>query len=117
MPFTDADIELGMIALVEVRDPVGTDVLEPGGHGSAFDRIGAFQEGFYYGVGACADLIDHPLPLQKNEFDPAFDDAATNGNAQFGFEQGRSSSSSTTTSPRGGRPSWPRRASRCRRSR
>ena len=87
VPFTDGDIELGMIALVEVRDPVGTDVLEPGGHGSAFDRIGAFQEGFYYGVGACADLIDHPLPLQENEFDPAFDDALTNGNAPFGFEE------------------------------
>jgi predicted metalloprotease len=86
VPFTDADIELGMIALVEVRDPVGTNVLEPGGHGSAFDRIGAFQEGFYYGVGACADLIDHPLPLQDNEFDPALGDAATNGNAPFGFE-------------------------------
>ena len=85
--FTDADIELGMIALVEVRDPIGTDVLEPGGHGSAFDRIGAFQEGFYYGVGACADLIDHPLPLQDNEF---FNDsdALNNGNAPFGFEPG-----------------------------
>ena len=88
VPFTDADIELGMIALVEVRDPVGTNVLEPGGHGSAFDRIGAFQEGFYYGVGACADLIDHPLPLQDNEFFSDAD-ALNNGNAQFGFEQGQ----------------------------
>ena len=86
VPFTDADIELGMIALVEVRDPVGTNVLEPGGHGSAFDRIGAFQEGFYYGVGACADLIDHPLPLQENTFF-SDDDALNNGNAPFGFEE------------------------------
>ena len=87
IPFTDADIELGMVALVEVRDPIGTSVLEPGGHGSAFDRIGAFQEGFYYGVGACVDLIDHPLPLQVNEFSQV-EDAANNGNAPFGFEQG-----------------------------
>lgn len=83
--FSDADIELGMIALVEVRDPIGTSVLEPGGHGSAFDRIGAFQEGFYYGVDACADLIDHPLPLVNNEFF-SDEDALNNGNAPFGFE-------------------------------
>ncbi len=85
LPFTDADVELGLIALVEVRDPVGTNVLEPGGHGSAFDRIGAFQEGFYYGVQRCADLIDHPLPLQPNEFTGG--DAATNGNAPFGYAE------------------------------
>lgn len=85
MPFTDADIELGMIALVEVRDPIGTNVLEPGGHGSAFDRIGAFQQGFYYGIEGCADLIDHPLPLQENEFFSA-SDAANNGNAPFGSQ-------------------------------
>ena len=84
LPFTDSDIELGMVALVEVRDPVGYDVLEPGGHGSAFDRIGAFQEGFYYGAEACAGLIDDPLPLQNNVF--LGGDAATNGNAQFGYE-------------------------------
>ena len=83
LPFTDADVELGLIALVEVRDPVGTDVLEPGGHGSAFDRIGAFQEGFYYGLARCADLIEHPLPLQPNEFDPTLNEEATNGNAPF----------------------------------
>lgn len=85
LPFTDADIELGMIALVFVRDPIGYDVLEPGGHGSAFDRIGAFQEGFYYGVEACVDLIDHPLPLQRNEFFNETD-AANNGNASFGTD-------------------------------
>lgn len=82
LPFTDADIELGMIALVFVRDPIGNDVLELGGHGSAFDRIGAFQEGFYYNLEGCTDIIDNPLPLQDNEF--IGNDAATNGNAPFG---------------------------------
>jgi len=88
LPFTDSDVELGLIALVTVRDPIGNDVLEPGGHGSAFDRIGAFQEGFYYDLESCADLIDHPLPLQRNEFNNE-SDAANNGNAVFGDQPGQ----------------------------
>ena len=39
----------GLIALVTVRDPVGTSLFDNGGHGSAFDRIGAFQTGFIGG--------------------------------------------------------------------
>ena len=42
----DADVRAGLIAMLEVRDPVGTDQFVEGGHGSAFDRVGAFQEGF-----------------------------------------------------------------------
>ena len=72
LTFGDEDIRTGLIALVAVADPVGTSVLEPGGHGAAFDRIGAFQEGFIGGVDKCVGLIDKPLPLLPNEFaDPA----------------------------------------------
>src|SRR5262245_26654274 len=68
LTFGDEDIRTGLIALVAVRDPTGPSVLDPGGHGSAFDRIGAFQEGFNGGVDNCADLIDKQLPLLPNEF-------------------------------------------------
>ena len=40
--------------MLEVRDPVGTDQFVEGGHGSAFDRVGAFQEGFVNGAAAAA---------------------------------------------------------------
>ena len=44
--FTDADVRTGLVAMITVRDPIGIDQFSPGGHGSAFDRVGAFQVGF-----------------------------------------------------------------------
>jgi predicted metalloprotease len=85
LTFGDEDIRTGLIALVAVADPVGINVLEPGGHGAAFDRIGAFQEGFVGSVDKCVGIIDKPLPLLPNEFaDPQ--QALTDGDAGFGWE-------------------------------
>lgn len=85
--FSDADVRAGLIAMLEVRDPVGIDQFAPGGHGSGFDRVGAFQVGFVQGAVRCGDLIDDPLPLMPNQFnDP--DDFTNEGNAPFGFEPG-----------------------------
>ena len=81
--FTDEDVRTAMIALVRVRDPLGTSVYDDGGHGSAFDRIGAFQTGFIGGATDCKDLIDHPLPLLPNQFKPRSGDEMTEGDAPF----------------------------------
>ena len=86
--FTDADLRSGLIALVIVRDPVGENVFDDGGHGSAFDRIGAFQHGFLGSVDACIDLVDQPLPLLPNQFTGP-DDEAVQGNAPFGYDDGQ----------------------------
>ena len=83
--FTDDDIRAGMIAMITVQDPVGIDPTEAGGHGSGFDRVGAFQVGFREGLGRCALLIDEPLPLTPVEF-TSNADFANQGNAPFGFE-------------------------------
>ena len=88
LSFGDDDIRTGLIALVAVADPIGTSVLEPGGHGAAFDRIGAFQWGFVGGIDNCVSLIDQPLPLLPNEFTPGGADVLTNGDARFGWEPG-----------------------------
>lgn len=85
LTFSDADIRTGLIAMITVRDPVGIDQFSPGGHGSAFDRVGAFQVGFASGPERCAELIDDPLPLVPNTFRPG---AVTDGNAAFGYEDG-----------------------------
>lgn len=84
LDFTDDDVRTGLIALVVVRDPPGYNVFEPGGHGSAFDRIGAFQQGFIGGVDACVGLLDDPLPLLAGEFTSEAD-VANQGNAPFGY--------------------------------
>ncbi len=63
LSFDDNDIKGGIIAMIEVRDPPGIDVVaDPLGHGSAFDRVGAFQEGFIRGLERCADFIENPNP-------------------------------------------------------
>ncbi len=84
VPFTDDDIRAGLIAMITVQDPVGIDPTEAGGHGSGFDRVGAFQVGFREGLGRCAGLIDDPLPLTPLQF-LSEQDVINAGNADFGF--------------------------------
>ena len=83
LQFSDGDVRAGLIAMTKVSDPVGVDQFVVGGHGSGFDRVGAFQVGFNDGPARCAALIDDPLPLMPNQFTIA--DADTSGNAAFGY--------------------------------
>ena len=71
-----------LVALIEVRDPVGVDPFSPGGHGTAFDRIGAFTHGYIGGSAACVPLIDEPLEVMPNRFGD-LDDLARGGNAPY----------------------------------
>ena len=83
----DTDVRSALIAMVTVRDPVGVDQFSEGGHGSAFDRVGAFQEGFLGGVARCAELVENPLRLMPNTF-RSDDDVVNDGDLDFGFEDG-----------------------------
>ncbi len=80
LTFTDADVRSGLVAMITVSDPIGIDQFAPGGHGSAFDRVGAFQTGFVEGVDRCAQLADEPLPLVPNTFQPG---RLTTGDSRF----------------------------------
>ena len=57
--FDDADVRAALIAMIEFRDP-----LEAGGlanseaHGTGFDRVGAFQDGFAGGAERCKSFFD-----------------------------------------------------------
>ncbi len=82
--FTDADVRAGLIAMIRVEDPLGIDQFTPGGHGSGFDRVGAFQVGFQRGAARCAELLDDPLPLTPNQFRD-LQERQNQGNADFGF--------------------------------
>jgi predicted metalloprotease len=79
---TDDDVRIGLLAMITVRDPIGIDQFSDGGHGSAFDRVGAFQVGFSEGAARCAELIDDPLPLVPNVLQPGDN---PKGNAEFGY--------------------------------
>ena len=51
-----------------LRDPVGTGPHEEQAHGSFFDRVSAFQEGFDAGAEACRDDFGPDRPITQAEF-------------------------------------------------
>jgi hypothetical protein len=53
---------------LQLRDPVGTGLNEESAHGSYFDRVSAFQEGFADGVVACRDNFGTDRVLTQREF-------------------------------------------------
>ena len=54
------DLESSLAALLQFRDVPGTAADDPSAHGSAFDRVNAFQEGFESGPERCAEYFDSP---------------------------------------------------------
>ncbi|MGY1693282.1 hypothetical protein ACI780_00095 [Geodermatophilus sp. SYSU D00814] len=65
-----------------LRDPVGTGTGEQQAHGSYFDRVSAFQEGFDDGATACRDDFGPDRVFTQGEF-TSDRDFATGGNASF----------------------------------
>ena len=56
--FDDADVRAGLIAMIYVRDPVdGYGLADPNAHGTGFDRVGAFKDGFEGGVDRCTTFF------------------------------------------------------------
>jgi predicted metalloprotease len=85
--FDDRAVRAGLIAMIQVRDPVQlAGQNDPNAHGTGFDRVGAFQDGFKGGPKRCKTfytenrkLIDIPyvqdpnngnLPLVDSNPDP-----------------------------------------------
>lgn len=53
-----SDLDKAIAGFLELRDGVGTDAADPSAHGTGFDRIGAFTEGFQQGLERCRDYPD-----------------------------------------------------------
>lgn len=55
LTFDDDDLRVGLIAMMQIRDPVEAGGLDnPEAHGTGFDRVGAFQDGFIGGAQRCS---------------------------------------------------------------
>jgi predicted metalloprotease len=67
---TDRELDSSVAGMVAIRDLPGTDEDNPGAHGSGFDRIGAFQEGYENGPGHCAGYEDAPRRTFDIPFSP-----------------------------------------------
>lgn len=73
------DRDRALRALVTFRDPLGVDPGDPGAHGNAFDRAGAFQDGADGGARVCAGMtLDNHAFTQRAFGSRA--DAARGGN-------------------------------------
>ncbi|WP_138733177.1 neutral zinc metallopeptidase [Modestobacter excelsi] len=64
-----------------LRDPVGTGRNSGEAHGSYFDRVSAFQQGFDDGPPACRDAFGQDRPYTQGEFSDQ--DLATGGDAPY----------------------------------
>jgi predicted metalloprotease len=77
-----AELDTALAGILELRDSPGTSNIDPSAHGSGFDRVGAFQDGYDHGPEACkAYRDDNPVVVELPFNDAA--DAATNGNAPY----------------------------------
>ncbi|MEO5901899.1 MAG: neutral zinc metallopeptidase [Ilumatobacteraceae bacterium] len=81
LSFGDAEIKNGLIAMIQVADPVNGDVRDPNAHGTGFDRVGAFQDGFLGGTERCKTFFTEDR--QKSLIDISFDPRGNGGNLPF----------------------------------
>ena len=65
VPYSAGDLETSLAALLQFRDAPGSSPDDSSAHGSAFDRVSAFQDGFEFGPDRCAAYErDPPLVVQ-----------------------------------------------------
>lgn len=79
---TKSDLEEALSGYLSFRDATGTDPRTEGAHGSAFDRIGAFSDGFTGGASRCKDYDTDPPAVTEIPF-VSGSDAANQGNLPF----------------------------------
>ncbi|KAA0100058.1 peptidase [Mycolicibacterium sp. P1-18] len=77
-----AGLDKALAGILDLRDSPGTNVQDPSAHGSGFDRVSAFQDGFDNGVEKCKGYRDgEPIPLELPFNDAA--DEASGGEAPY----------------------------------
>jgi predicted metalloprotease len=70
-----------------LRDPVGTSRAVESAHGSYFDRVSAFQDGFADGPEACRDDFGPDRVFTQGQFQ-SDEEFATRGNADYAYVVG-----------------------------
>ncbi len=78
---TDA-LDKALGALITFRDPVGTSPEDEQAHGSAFDRVAAFQDGYEQGTKFCAAMSVQNRTFTQRAFTNTTD-RANGGNLPF----------------------------------
>jgi predicted metalloprotease len=79
---SSADLDLALAGILELRDTPGTSNIDPDAHGSGFDRVGAFQDGYDNGLARCKDYRDDEPMVLELPFNDA-EDEARGGDAPY----------------------------------
>jgi predicted metalloprotease len=79
---TAADLDIALAGILDLRDTPGTSNIDPNAHGSGFDRVSAFQDGFDNGPTKCKDYRDDDPMVLELPFNDA-KDAAQGGDAPY----------------------------------
>ncbi|MGY1740828.1 MULTISPECIES: neutral zinc metallopeptidase [unclassified Blastococcus] len=72
-----AELDPYLLGYLYFGDPAGSDPDDPSAHGSLFDQLSAFQEGYADGPQACA-AFDEDRVYTLEPFDPAEEDSGGN---------------------------------------
>ncbi|MFC5996618.1 neutral zinc metallopeptidase [Pseudonocardia hispaniensis] len=75
LPIGPLERDAALLALVEFRDPLGTEPVDDIAHGNAFDRVSAFQDGYADGPVRCAEMTVDNRQFTQRRFGSAADRA------------------------------------------
>ena len=77
-----AEVDSALAGILELRDAPGTVKTDPNAHGSGFDRVSAFQDGYDNGLSRCKDYRDDDPMVLALPFTDA-EDEASGGNMGY----------------------------------
>ena len=77
-----ADLDAALAGILDLRDSPGTNAQDPSAHGSGFDRVSAFQDGYDNGPDECKQYHDGAPTVLELPFTDA-EDAASGGEAPY----------------------------------
>ncbi len=76
------DLDTALAGILDLKDTPGTNVQDPSAHGSGFDRVSAYQDGFDGGAEKCKGYADGNPTVLELPFRDA-QDAAAGGDAPY----------------------------------
>ncbi len=76
----DVDLDRTVAGMIAIRDQPGIHPDDPFAHGSGFDRIAAFQDGYQNDAGKCEEYADEAEDRRTAEIEFEPDEFSTGGN-------------------------------------
>lgn len=76
----DLDLDRTVAGMLSIRDMPGTSPDDPFAHGSGFDRVSGFQDGFASGPAKCAEYADPAVDRRTAEIEFTDSEFVSNGN-------------------------------------